>query len=429
MIQRDPSRRAVITGIGVKTPAGCDIDSFWETINSGVSCASQIKNFDASNLSVNFACEVDNEELNLEKYVNSKDARRLDRFTHLGIAAAMDALEDSGILNSDYDPFRAGVVTGTGVGGISTLEEQWSIFQEKGPGRVSPFFVPSMMANAIAGHASIMANFAGVNFNVTTACAAGSHAVGEAARLIWDGTCDVVLSGSAEAGVTPLVVAAFAKMGALSTRVDDPKAASRPFDRDRDGFVIGEGAGFMIVESLSSALNRGANILGEIVGYGRSGDAYHITAPHPEGGGAARAMKMALETAGVEPSFVKHINVHGTSTPLGDLGEAKAIKSVFSKKNADGSDNGSKGTPIVTSTKGVTGHLVAGAGAVEAIISLLTIRDKSIPPTANLDNQDSEIDLDIVSGEPRKYDGGPVMSNSFGFGGHNAAVLIAPYES
>lgn len=419
MIQRDPSRRAVITGIGVKTPAGCDIDTFWARINSGDSCADEIKLFDASNLSVNFACEVDDEELNLEKYVNSKDARRLDRFTHLGIAAAMDALEDSGILNSEYDPFRAGVVTGTGVGGINTLEEQWSVFQEKGPGRVSPFFVPSMMANAIAGHASIMANFAGVNFNVTTACAAGSHAVGEAARLIWDGTCDVVLSGSAEAGVTPLVVAAFAKMGALSTRVDDPKAASRPFDVDRDGFVIGEGAGFMVVESLASAEKRGANILGEIVGYGRSGDAYHITAPHPEGGGAARAMKMALETAGVEPSFVKHINVHGTSTPLGDIGEAKAIKSIF------GSDN----KPIVTSTKGVTGHLIAGAGAVEAIISLLTIRDKSVPPTANLDNQDPEIDLDVVSGEPRAYDGGPVMSNSFGFGGHNAAVLIAPYES
>ena len=419
MIQRDPSRRAVITGIGVKTPAGCDIDTFWARINSGDSCAAEIKLFDASNLSVNFACEVDDEELNLEKYVNSKDARRLDRFTHLGIAAAMDALEDSGILNSEYDPFRAGVVTGTGVGGINTLEEQWSVFQEKGPGRVSPFFVPSMMANAIAGHASIMANFAGVNFNVTTACAAGSHAVGEAARLIWDGTCDVVLSGSAEAGVTPLVVAAFAKMGALSTRVDDPKAASRPFDVDRDGFVIGEGAGFMVVESLASAEKRGANILGEIVGYGRSGDAYHITAPHPEGGGAARAMKMALETAGVEPSFVKHINVHGTSTPLGDIGEAKAIKSIF----------GSEHKPIVTSTKGVTGHLIAGAGAVEAIISLLTIRDKSVPPTANLDNQDPEIDLDVVSGEPRKYDGGPVMSNSFGFGGHNAAVLIAPYES
>jgi 3-oxoacyl-[acyl-carrier-protein] synthase II len=405
--------------LGVKTPAGCDIDTFWARINSGDSCAAEIKLFDASNLSVNFACEVDDEELNLEKYVNSKDARRLDRFTHLGIAAAMDALEDSGILNSEYDPFRAGVVTGTGVGGINTLEEQWSVFQEKGPGRVSPFFVPSMMANAIAGHASIMANFAGVNFNVTTACAAGSHAVGEAARLIWDGTCDVVLSGSAEAGVTPLVVAAFAKMGALSTRVDDPKAASRPFDVDRDGFVIGEGAGFMVVESLASAEKRGANILGEIVGYGRSGDAYHITAPHPEGGGAARAMKMALETAGVEPSFVKHINVHGTSTPLGDIGEAKAIKSIF------GSDN----KPIVTSTKGVTGHLIAGAGAVEAIISLLTIRDKSVPPTANLDNQDPEIDLDVVSGEPRAYDGGPVMSNSFGFGGHNAAVLIAPYES
>ncbi len=419
MIQREPSRRAVITGMGVKTPAGCDIETFWERINSGISCAKEIEHFDASSLSVNFACEVDDEELNLEKYVNSKDARRLDRFTHLGIAAALDALEDSGITNSPYDTFRAGVVTGTGVGGISTLEEQWTVFQEKGPNRVSPFFVPSMMANAIAGHTSILAKFAGVNINITTACAAGSHAIGEAARLIWDGSCDVVLAGSAEAGVTPLVVAAFARMGALSSRVDDPKAASRPFDKDRDGFVIGEGAGFMVIESLESALNRGANILGEIVGYGRSGDAHHITAPHPEGDGAARAMKMALATADVEPSYVKHINVHGTSTPLGDIGEAKAIRTVFGEENP----------PIITSTKGVTGHLVAGAGSVEAIVATLTIRDKSVPPTANLDNLDPEVKLDVVAGEPRKYDGGPVMSNSFGFGGHNAAVLIAPYES
>ena len=416
MIDRENSRRAVITGMGVKTPAGCDIETFWSRINSGDSCASKIKGFDASKLSVDFACEVDNEELNLDKYVNTKDARRLDRFTHLGLA--IDAIDHSGIKDSPYDPFRAGVVTGTGVGGISTLEEQWSVYQEKGPGRVSPFFVPSMMANAIAGHVSIMANFAGVNINITTACAAGSHAIGEAARLIWDGTCDVVLSGSAEAGVTPLVVSAFAKMGALSKRVDDPKAASRPFDKDRDGFVIGEGAGFMVVESLESALKRGATIYGEIVGYGRSGDAYHITAPHPEGGGAGRAMKMALDTAGEKPSFVKHINVHGTSTPLGDIGEAKAIDTIF------GED-----APPITSTKGVTGHLIAGAGSVEAIIAVLTIRDKSIPPTANLDNKDERIELDVVSGQPRKYDGGPVMSNSFGFGGHNAAVLIAPYES
>ena len=418
MIDRENSRRAVITGMGVKTPAGCDIETFWSRINSGDSCASKIKGFDASKLSVDFACEVDNEELNLDKYVNTKDARRLDRFTHLGLAAAIDAIDHSGIKDSPYDPFRAGVVTGTGVGGISTLEEQWSVYQEKGPGRVSPFFVPSMMANAIAGHVSIMANFAGVNINITTACAAGSHAIGEAARLIWDGTCDVVLSGSAEAGVTPLVVSAFAKMGALSKRVDDPKAASRPFDKDRDGFVIGEGAGFMVVESLESALKRGATIYGEIVGYGRSGDAYHITAPHPEGGGAGRAMKMALDTAGEKPSFVKHINVHGTSTPLGDIGEAKAIDTIF------GED-----APPITSTKGVTGHLIAGAGSVEAIIAVLTIRDKSIPPTANHDNKDERIELDVVSGQPRKYDGGPVMSNSFGFGGHNAAVLIAPYES
>ena len=415
MTQRSDETRAVITGMGVKTPAGCDIDSFWERVKSGKPTARVITNFDATELTVRFACEVNDEDLAIDKYVNPKEARRWDRFTQLGIAAAMDAFNDSGLKEGDFDPNRAAVVTGTGVGGILTLEEQWTIYQEKGPRGVSPFFVPSMMANAIAGHASIMCGFAGVNFNVTTACAAGSHAIGEAARLIWDGTSDVVLSGGAEAGVTPLVMSAFARMGALSTRNDDPTHASRPFDADRDGFVLGEGAGFVIMESLAHAKKRGANILAEVVGYGRSGDAHHITAPLPDGSGAARSMQMALSTAGLEPSDVKHINAHATSTPLNDAGETKAMHHVFG-------DN----VPPVSGTKGCTGHLIAAAGAVEAIISSLTVRDKIMPPKANFEKPGEDIDLDIVHGQARPYDGGPVLSNSFGFGGHNASVLIAP---
>jgi 3-oxoacyl-[acyl-carrier-protein] synthase II len=415
MKQRSDNNRAVITGLGVKTPAGCDIDGFWNTVKAGVGTAHEITLFDATEIPVRFAGEVDNEALAIENYVNAKDARRLDRFTQLGLAAAMDAFNDSGLEEGKFDPFRAAVVTGTGVGGINTLEEQWTIFQEKGPTRVSPFFVPSMMANAIAGHASIMTHFAGVNFNVTTACAAGSHAVGEAARLIWDGSADVVLTGGAEAGVTPLVMSAFARMGALSTRNESPSEASRPFDADRDGFVMAEGAGFLILESLEHARARGANIIAEVVGYGRSGDAHHITAPLPDGSGAARSMKMALETAGMEPSDISSINAHATSTPLNDSGETMAMKSVFGDA-----------VPPVTGTKGVTGHLIAAAGAVEAVISALTIRDKTIPPTANFAKAGDDIDLDVVHGSPREYDGGAVLSNSFGFGGHNASVIIAP---
>jgi 3-oxoacyl-[acyl-carrier-protein] synthase II len=415
MKTRSDENRAVITGMGVKTPAGCDLDTFWETLKGGKSMARVITNFDASALPVRFACEVDDDALDIEKYVNAKEARRWDRFTHLGVAAAMDAFHNSGIEDSGFDPLRAAVVTGTGVGGILTLEEQWTVFQEKGPTRVSPFFVPSMMANAIAGHASIMCNFAGVNFNVTTACAAGSHAMGEAARLIWDGSADAVLAGGAEAGVTPLVMAAFARMGALSFRNDDPTHASRPFDADRDGFVLGEGAGFVVMESLAHAKKRGANILAEVVGYGRSGDAHHITAPLPDGSGAARSMKMALETAGMQPSEISHINAHATSTPLNDSGETAAMHIIFGDK-----------VPAVTGTKGVTGHLIAAAGAVEAIISTMTINNQLIPPTANFEKAGDDIDLDIVAGAPREYDGGPVLSNSFGFGGHNASVILAP---
>lgn len=412
---RSEENRAVITGLGVKTPAGCDIDTFWNRVKSADSCAREITLFDASALAVRFACEVDDAALAIENYLNPKEARRVDRFTQLGVSAAIDAFKDSGLEGTGFDANRAAVVTGTGVGGINTLEEQWSVFQEKGPNRVSPFFVPSMMANAIAGHASIACGFGGVNFNVTTACAAGSHAIGEAARLIWDGSADIVLSGGAEAGVTPLVMSAFARMGALSTRNDDPKRASRPFDAERDGFVMAEGAGFVIMESLAHAKKRGANIIAEVIGYGRSGDAHHITAPLPDGSGAARAMQMAIDNSGIGAADISHINAHGTSTPLNDSGETQAAHQVFGDS-----------VPQTTGTKGVTGHLIAAAGAVEAVISSLTIRDKVIPPTANFEKPGDDIDIDIVHGQPREYDGGPVLSNSFGFGGHNASVLISP---
>ena len=403
--------RVVVTGIGVKTPAGNDVETFWANILAGRSMADQIEMFDTSELAVSIGCEV--KDFDPEPYFGAKESRRVDRFTQIGYAAAKDALDDAGEIGAD--PARCAVVTGTGVGGIWTYEDQFTVTRSKGYQRVSPFFVPMMMANACAGTISMNFGYTGPNVNVTTACAAGSHAVGEALRLIWDGTSDVVCAGGTEAGMTPMTVSAFARMGALSTRNDDPKAASRPFDKDRDGFVMGEGAAFMIMERMDLAVARGATIYGELLGYGRNADAYHITAPSPGGVGAAACMQLALDSAGLAPGDIAHINAHGTSTPLNDSGEAEAISKVFGEA-----------APPVTSTKGVTGHLIAAAGAVEAVISLLAARDGKIPPTANYVEGDEGATIDVVHGAPREFTPGPVLSNSFGFGGHNAAVIIAP---
>jgi 3-oxoacyl-[acyl-carrier-protein] synthase II len=401
--------RVVVTGMGVKTPAGVHIDSFWDTVLAGRGTAATIERFDASELPVRFAGEV--REFDPTPYFNPKEVRRVDRFTQLGFGAAADALADAGELGAD--PSRCAVIAATGVGGLETMEENESTFLARGASRVSPFFVPMMMPNAAAGMISIRFGFTGPALCISTACAAGANAIGEGVRMVRDGSAEVVVAGATEAPVTPLTVSAFARMGAMSTRNDDPTRASRPFDTGRDGFVIAEGAGFTVLETLEHALARNATIHGEVLGYGRNADAHHITAPVPGGAGAAACMQLALDDAGLDASAIGHVNAHGTSTPLNDATEAEAIRKVFG-------DN----APPVTSTKGVTGHMIAGAGAAEAVISLLSLRDAVVPPTANLEQIGDDIGLDVVAGEPRPIERKPVLSNSFGFGGHNATLIL-----
>jgi 3-oxoacyl-[acyl-carrier-protein] synthase II len=402
--------RVAVTGLGVKTPAGNDVATFWDTLLAGRSMAADITAFDTTGLPVRFACEV--KGFDGVEYLGPKEVRRVDRNAQLGFAAAIDAVRDAG--EPGADPARCAVVAGVGIGGLATLEEQERILIERGPSRVTPFLVPMMMPNATPALVAMELGWTGPNICVATACAAGTHAVGEAARLIRDGTADVVLAGGAEAVVVPVAIAAFARMGALSGRHHDPAGASRPFDVDRDGFVMGEGAAFLVLERLDRALARGARVHAEILGYGRNADAYHITAPSPGGSGATACMQLALDDAGVAPSAIGHVNAHGTSTPLNDASEAEAIVKVFN--NAP---------PPVTSTKGVTGHLIAAAGAVEAVASVLAVRDGQAPPTANHERTDPDIALDVIAGSPRPVQG-PALSNSFGFGGHNATLVVGP---
>jgi 3-oxoacyl-[acyl-carrier-protein] synthase II len=333
--------------------------------------------------------------------------------TQLGFAAAADALSDAGV--TDSDPARSAVIFGTGVGGLNTLEEQAIVYHEKGAARVSPFLVPMMMANATAGTIAMQFGWRGPNLCITTACAASAHAIGEAARLIRDGVADVVMTGGSESSLTPTAISAFARMTALSTRNDEPELASRPFDADRDGFVMAEGAAALMLESWDRAVARRAHIYGEVIGYGRNADAYHITAPSPGGEGAAACMQLALEDADLAPGAIGHVNAHGTSTPLNDAAEAEAVRKVFGDA-----------PPPVTSTKGVTGHLIGAAGAAEATACLLAMRNGHVPPTANLDRIGDDIALDVVAAEPRPLAPAPALSNSFGFGGHNATLIFAP---
>jgi 3-oxoacyl-[acyl-carrier-protein] synthase II len=395
----------------VKTPAGTTLDAFWSRLLSGRSTASTIARYDPSPLAVRIGCEVS--DFDPLAYLGPKEARRLDRVTQLGLAAAVDALADAG--DPGADPARCAVILGTGIGGLITLEEQLLVYVEKGPARVSPFLVPMMMTNATAGTVAMQLGWTGPNLCISTACAASAHAIGEAARLIRDDTADAVMTGGSESCMTPTAISAFARMTALSGRNDDPEHASRPFDAARDGFVMGEGASGLLLENWDRAKARGAHIYGEVVGYGRNADAYHITAPSPGGEGAAACMQLALDDAGLRPADIGHVNAHGTSTPLNDAAEAEAIRKVF---------GGS--APPVTSTKGVTGHLVGAAGATEAVACLLAMRDGSVPPTANLEQIGDEIQLDIVSGSPRAVPAAPALSNSFGFGGHNATLIFAP---
>ncbi|MCU1466553.1 MAG: 3-oxoacyl-(acyl-carrier-protein) synthase 2 [Actinomycetia bacterium] len=403
--------RVAVTGLGVKTGAGSDIETFWSTLAAGRSTAAGITRYDPSDLPVRFGCEV--VDFDPTAYLGAKDARRVDRVTQLGFAAAADALADAG--EHRCDPARSAVIVGTGVGGLITLEEQVTIYNEKGSARVSPFLVPMMMANATAGTIAMQFGWKGPNFCVATACAASANAIGEAARLIRDESADIVMTGGSESCLTPTAISAFARMTALSSRNDDPEHASRPFDADRDGFVMGEGAAALVLERWDHAVARGAHIYGEVVGYGRNADAYHITAPSPGGEGAAACMQLALEDAGLSPGAIGHVNAHGTSTPMNDAAEAEAIGKVFGGA-----------APPVTSTKGVTGHLIGAAGATEAIACLLTFAHGAIPPTANLEHLGEEIALDVVAGGPRSLDPAPALSNSFGFGGHNATLVLAP---
>jgi len=406
-------RLVAITGMGVKTPVGLDLEAFWDGLCSGRSAGAPIRAYDTSEHPVTFACEVGT-DFDVEAYVSAKDAAHLDRVTQLGFAAAVDAIGDAGELGGD--PARIGVVAGTGVGGLLTLEAQIEIFVAKGAMRVSPFLVPMMMSNATAAFIAIQHGFTGPNFSVVTACAAGANALGEAARLIRAGDADVVIAGGSEASIAPVGLAAFNRMGALSRRKDDPAHASRPFDKDRDGFVMGEGAGFLVLERWDRAVARGARIRGAIAGYGRNTDAHHITAPSPGGEGAVRCMQLALEDAGLTIADIGHVNAHGTSTPLNDASEAEAVLKVF---------GGSP--PPITSVKGATGHLIGAAGAVEAIASVLAMEHRALFPTANHQELDPTLGpIDVVSGAPRPFAPAPALSNSFGFGGHNASLVLVP---
>lgn len=407
-----PRRPVAITGMGVKTPIGGDLDSFWQGLLSGRSAAAPITGYDVADHPVTFACEI--QGFDIGTYVGPKEAAHLDRVTQLGFAAAVDAITQAGDLGAD--PARIGVVAGTGVGGLLTLEDQIGKYFQKGAMRVGPFLVPMMMSNAAAAFIALQHGFTGPNFCVVTACAAGANALGEAARLIRDGDADVVIAGGTESSITPVGLAAFHRMGALSRRKEDPAHASRPFDKDRDGFVMGEGAGFCVLEDWDRAVARGATILGGIAGYGRNTDAYHITAPAPGGEGAVRCMELALEDAGLTHDQIGHVNAHGTSTPLNDAAEAEALMKVFGESG-----------PPVTSMKGATGHLIGAAGAVEAIASVLAIGHGEVFPTANHEETDPAIaPIDVIHGSPRSVPSAPALSNSFGFGGHNASLILIP---
>lgn len=401
-----------VTGMGIKCPAGTTVDSVWAAMLAARSTAQRITRFDPSPLAVQFACEA--LAFDPSAYFDTKEVRRADRGTQLAVGAATDALADAGAL--DADPARVGVIAASGVGGLETFQDQFFTFFSKGPDRVSPFFIPMMMPNASAGTISIRNGFTGPALCVATACAAGTNGIGEATRMVQNGTCDVMVAGGTEACIVPLAIAAFSRMGALSKRSDAPQEASRPFDADRDGFVLGEGAGFLVLERLDHALARGARVYGTVAGYGTNADAHHITAPSPGGTGAAACMQLALDDAGLSPADVGHVNAHGTSTPLNDAAEAVAVEKVF----------GDKAVPV-TSNKGVIGHLIAGAGAVEAVVALKAAREGVVPPTANCTRPDPELAVDVVTGSPREIGRGrPVLSNSFGFGGHNASLVLVP---
>jgi 3-oxoacyl-[acyl-carrier-protein] synthase II len=406
-------RRVVITGLGVVSPAGSSLEKFWENITSGKSAVSKITKFDVTDFPVQIAAEV--KDFNPLDYFDKKEIRRTDPFIQFAMGAAVQAVKSAGLEDSNINPERVGVLIGSGIGGLHTVEAQHSILLEKGPKRVSPYCVPMEIINMASGLVSIRFGFKGPNISVVTACATGTHAIGEAYRIIQYGDADVMIAGGAESCITPLSVAGFAAARALSTRNDEPEKASRPFEKNRDGFVMGEGAGIVVLEEYEHAKKRGAEILAEVVGYGTSGDAYHMTAPAPGGEGAARAIRNALKDAGVSPEDIDYINAHGTSTKFNDLYETMAIKSVFG-------DHAYK--LKVSSIKSMIGHLLGAAGGVEVISSVMTLKTGIIPPTINYEEPDPECDLDYVPNEAIEMEVKYVLKNSFGFGGTNACLVL-----
>jgi len=410
-------RRVVITGLGVISPVGTGIEKFWKSLLDGQSGIGPITRFDASELPARIAGEV--KDFQVENYIDKKEARRMDLFTQYAVAAAKMAVEDSGMDFNQIDANRVGVILGSGIGGIETFEEQCKVLVNKGPNRVSPFMVPMMIVNMAAGQISIHLGAKGPNITVVSACASGTNAVGDAFKLIERGDADVAICGGTEASITPLAVSGFCSMKALSTRNDEPTKASRPFDKERDGFVMGEGSAILILESLEHAQKRGTKIYAEVLGYGATADAHHITAPAPEGEGAARSMWMALNDAGLKPEQIDYINAHGTSTELNDKFETLAIKKVFGE---------AAGQLMVSSTKSMTGHLLGAAGALELAVSALALKEGEIPPTINYENPDPDCDLDYVPNVKREKEIKYALSNSLGFGGHNATVILGKYS-
>ncbi len=411
------SRRVVVTGAGMVSPLGTGVEKSWQALIQGKSGISKITKFDATGFETTIAGEV--KDFVPENFIDRKEMKRMDIFIQYAIAASAMAMEDSGLKIAPGKADRVGVVVGAGLGGLTTIESFHKVLLEKGPSRISPFFIPMLIVNEAPGQISMRFGAKGPNTSAVTACATGNHNIGDAWRIIQRGDADAIITGGVEATVTPLAVSGFNAMKAISTRNNEPEKASRPFDKDRDGFVIGEGAGILILEELTQALDRGAKIYAEIVGYGLNGDAYHITAPAPDGDGAARCMAMALKTGNIAPEEVDYINAHGTSTPINDPIETKAIKAVFGEHARK---------LAISSTKSMTGHLLGGAGGVEAIFTILTLSRGVIPPTINYETPDPECDLDYVPNQARKADVRVALTNSFGFGGTNAVLVFKKFE-
>ena len=414
-------KRVVVTGAGALTPIGSTLPAFWEALAAGTSGSAPITHFDASKFKTRIACEV--KGYDPQNHFDRKEVRKLDLYTQYAMVAAHEAMQDAGLLEAGVDPERAGVIWGSGIGGIGTFWEEAKVFfSGDGTPRFSPFFIPKMISDIAAGQISIRYGYRGPNYTVVSACASSTHALIDAANLIRLGKADLFISGGSEASINPPSVGGFSAMMALSTRNDGPQRASRPFDRDRDGFVIGEGAGALILEEMEHAKKRGAKIYAELVGTGMTGDAYHLTAPNPDGVGAAKVMQLAIDEAGIRPEEIDYVNVHGTSTPLGDVAELKALEKVFG--------DSVYGKVSISSTKSMTGHLLGAAGAVEALACLFAMQKGIIPPTINLENRDEAIDarIDLTPNRAKQRTVNYALSNTFGFGGHNSSIVFKRFE-